>query len=665
MISSLLIANRGEIACRIIRTAKSLGVRTIAVYSEADKNAMHVEMADQAVAIGPAPAAKSYLDIDGILAAAMESGAEAIHPGYGFLSENAVLAARCQTLGLVFVGPPASAISAMGSKSTAKGIMDKAYVPLVPGYHGDNQDPKFLREEADKIGYPLLIKASAGGGGKGMRLVDMPLEFSGSLEAAKREAMNAFGDDHVLLEKYIGNPRHIEIQVFADGHGNAVHLFERDCSIQRRHQKIVEEAPAPGLSKKLRREMGEAAVNAAKAIGYQGAGTVEFIADAEALRKDTGFYFMEMNTRLQVEHPVTEMITGEDLVEWQLLVASGEKLPKKQSELSINGHAIETRLYAEDSANNFMPSTGRLWACSFPESDAFTRVDAGVRCGDEVTAFYDPMIAKLITHGTDRESARRRHLDCLAKVSVGGIKTNLPLLSQVISSQGFKQGQVTTHFLAENPELLETGQKVAASIWAAAALIAQDTQQKEMIAKRLGSVDPHSPWSATDSWRIDGKSSATYVFDSEDGNLSVELSMDEAVIMEQRLPLKDVSISDGKLSAIISGEVIEALFSHQDGLIEIVSNGQFYRFALFDPLNRGGDNKATGGLSAPMPGSITSMAVVVGQSVTKGDHLLTMEAMKMEIAISAPSDGTIAALPFAVGDQVEQGQALVSMESSE
>jgi 3-methylcrotonyl-CoA carboxylase alpha subunit len=665
MISSLLIANRGEIACRIIRTAKRLGIRTIAVYSEADKNALHVELADQAVGIGPAPASKSYLDIDEILAAAMESGAEAIHPGYGFLSENAVFAARCQTLGLVFVGPPASAISAMGSKSAAKSIMEKAYVPLVPGYHGDNQDPKFLQDEADKIGYPLLIKASAGGGGKGMRLVDMPLEFAGALEAAKREAMNAFGDDHVLLEKYIGNPRHIEIQVFADRKGNAVHLFERDCSIQRRHQKIVEEAPAPGLSKKLRKEMGQAAVSAAKAIGYEGAGTVEFIADAEAIKKDTGFYFMEMNTRLQVEHPVTEMITGEDLVEWQLRVASGEVLPKKQEQLSMNGHAIETRLYAEDAANNFMPSTGNLWACEFPNSDGFTRIDAGVRTGDEVTAFYDPMIAKIITFGNDREAARRRHLDCLSKVRVGGIKTNLPLLAQVVASSGFAQGEVTTHFLAENPGLLASDQAVDPAVWSAAALVAQKVQQEGLKAKRSNSLDPHSPWTADDGWRLDVHSSATYDFATDDGKVSVELWTDRVKFNDIEMSLSYVILGSGRLQASIGGEKIDALYFVNGSMIELVQAGQFYRFEVFDPLTRGVDNKAAGGLSAPMPGSITSIGVVVGQSVSKGDHLLTMEAMKMEISIAAPTDGVIEALPFAIGAQVEQGQALVVLESGE
>ncbi|MBS0540676.1 MAG: acetyl-CoA carboxylase biotin carboxylase subunit, partial [Proteobacteria bacterium] len=495
MFSKILIANRGEIACRVIKTARRLGIKTVAVYSDADAKARHVAMADEAVHIGGSAARDSYLLVDKILDAARRTGAQAVHPGYGFLSENAGFAEACGKAGVVFIGPPPSAIRAMGSKSEAKKIMEKARVPLVPGYHGDDQAPELLAKEAARIGFPVLIKASAGGGGKGMRVVEEAGKFNDALAGAKREARASFADDHVLVEKYLTRPRHIEIQVFADGHGDCVYLFERDCSIQRRHQKVIEEAPAPNMDPARRKQMGEAAVAAAKAIGYVGAGTVEFIAN-----QDGTFYFMEMNTRLQVEHPVTEAITGQDLVEWQLRVAAGGHLPLKQDELTIDGHAVEVRLYAEDPARNFLPSTGTLVHLRLPEENAHVRVDTGVRQGDTVTPFYDPMIAKVIVHDRDRTSAMRRMAALMAATEVVGVTTNAALLNALCAHPAFVGGEVDTGFI----------ERYRADLFAKAAPAGDRTFAVATLARLLewreapvgAPADPHSPWNAQNGFRL-------------------------------------------------------------------------------------------------------------------------------------------------------------------
>src|SRR4051794_30565308 len=498
MFSKILIANRGEIACRVIRTARRLGIRTVAVYSDADARALHVEMADEAGNIGPAPARESYLRAEAILDAAKRTGAEAIHPGYGFLSENAGFAEACAAAGVVFIRPPASAIRAMGGKSEAKALMEKAGVPLVPGYHGEDQSPELLLSQAKRIGFPMLIKASAGGGGKGMRVVADAAEFDDQLSGAKREAINAFGDDRVLIERYVTRPRHVEIQVFADTQGNCVYLFERDCSIQRRHQKVVEEAPAPNLDSHTRRRMGEAAVAAAKAIGYVGAGTVEFLLD-----EDGSFFFMEMNTRLQVEHPVTEYITGQDLVEWQLRVAAGGPLPLNQDQLSIHGHAIEVRLYAEDPQKGFLPQTGRLEHLVFPPEGAFVRVDTGVRSGDAISIHYDPMIAKLIVWADDRPAAVRRLRTALSQTQVVGLGANTEFLLAIASHPAFLAAALDTGFIQRHEtDLLPEPAPARDDVLAFAALGVLLDRQAKAQARAAASGDPYSPWAGNDGWRL-------------------------------------------------------------------------------------------------------------------------------------------------------------------
>ena len=497
MFNKILIANRGEIACRIIHTAKRLGVGTVAVYSEADVNARHVSLADEAVAIGPAPARDSYLAAEKLIAAAERTGAEAIHPGYGFLSENAGFAEACGDAGITFIGPSPRAIEAMGSKSAAKTIMRQAGIPLVPGYHGDNQDEMFLLGEAEKIGFPVMLKASAGGGGRGMRAVNGAAEFSEALRSAKREALGAFNDDRMLLEKYLEQPRHIEIQIFCDQHGNAVHLFERDCSIQRRHQKVLEEAPAPGMTDETRGAMGDAAISAARAIDYTGAGTVEFIVDT-----DGRFYFMEMNTRLQVEHPVTEFITGQDLVEWQLRVAAGERLPASQDQLAIDGHALEARIYAEDPDNGFLPSTGSLGHLRFPAETPQVRVDTGVRQGDTISVYYDPLIAKLIVRAGDRRNCLRRMLEALRQIQVAGVTTNIDFLTSVISHEAFQAADFDTGFIDRYlAELVPEKAPASPGVLALAALYQALRRDSRSRREAATSDDPASPWWATDNWR--------------------------------------------------------------------------------------------------------------------------------------------------------------------
>ena len=661
MFDKILIANRGEIACRVIRTARRLGIRTVAVYSDADANAMHVSMADEAYHIGPSPARESYLRGELILAAARRSGAKAIHPGYGFLSENAAFARSCADAGITFIGPPLTAIEAMGSKSAAKRIMEGAMVPLVPGYHGENQDAGFLGGEAIKIGFPLLIKAAAGGGGKGMRVVVDAAGFDEALAAARREALSSFGDDKVLLERYLTRPRHVEIQVFADSHGNVLHLFERDCSIQRRHQKVLEEAPAPGMTAELRMKMGEAAVAAARAIGYVGAGTVEFLLD-----EDGSFYFMEMNTRLQVEHPVTEMITGQDLVEWQLRVAGGETLPKSQEELQISGHAIEVRIYAEDPAKEFLPATGMLSHLRTPKESPFVRVDTGVREGDQVSIHYDPMIAKLIVWDRDRSAAVRRLKGALADYQIVGVTTNIEFLATVAADAAFASAEIDTGFITRHGERLFPETLPASDrILAVAALFILLSRAAEAAGAAKSSGDPWSPWHQTSGWRlnidnhhtinfIDGLSPVTILAHYRRSGFLLELPGTEMLVSGELN-------ADGSILADLGGIRLTATVVCHGAEIVIICTGRSHRLTLHDPLATLGSDDGHGGrLTAPMPGKVVAVLVESGAVVEKGAPLVIMEAMKMEHTISAPRDGVLAEIYYKVGDLVNEGAELLS-----
>jgi 3-methylcrotonyl-CoA carboxylase alpha subunit len=662
MFSSLLIANRGEIACRVMRTAKRLGLRTIAVYSDADACALHVAMADHAVRIGPAPARESYLDMDAILKAAKDTGAEAIHPGYGFLSENPAFADACQKAGLIFVGPPASAIRAMGLKDAAKALMIKAGVPVVPGYFGDDQSLAHLAREAERIGFPVLIKAVAGGGGKGMRRVDAAAEFAKALEGAQREAQSAFGDARVLIEKYVQTPRHIEIQVFADSHGNAVHLFERDCSLQRRHQKVIEEAPAPGMPEALRRKMGQAAVTCAKAIGYQGAGTVEFIVDGSRGLTEDGFYFMEMNTRLQVEHPVTEMITGHDLVEWQLRVASGEKLPHAQDELRIDGHAVEVRLYAEDPAKGFLPSTGRLARLRLPQPGEHLRVDAGVAEGGDVSMFYDPMIAKVISWSRTREEALGSLSDALETAEIAGVRTNLGFLITTLRHSAMIGGQVDTGFIDRHKaDLL----RVPAGLEEDAILVAA----AHVLLQRCNPEDSSSPWGVLDGWRLGGGAQVEtlrFIIGGNPRDVEVRhgsgmwrISQDGRVMDVSARPL-----AGGSLEAIVNGRRVTGSVVRKGTSLNVMVKGRNFAVELHDPLVAA-DTGLSGAneLRAPMPGKVTQVLVKAGDRVRKGQPVAVLEAMKMEHTLSAPGDFTVKSAPFNAGDQVQEGTVIVSFDS--
>jgi 3-methylcrotonyl-CoA carboxylase alpha subunit len=666
MFSKILIANRGEIACRVARTARRLGVRTIAVYSDADAHALHVELCDEAYRLGPPAPRDSYLNADAIIRIARASGAQAIHPGYGFLSENESFAAACAKAGVVFIGPPPAAIAAMGSKSAAKTIMAKAGVPLVPGYHGDDQSPAVLAREADAIGYPVLVKATAGGGGKGMKIANDANEFPAALASAQREAKASFGDDRVLVEKYLASPRHIEIQVFADTHGNAVYLFERDCSVQRRHQKIVEEAPAPGMTRERRKAMGEAAVIAAQSIRYIGAGTVEFIAE-----QDGTFHFMEMNTRLQVEHPVTEMITGVDLVEWQLRIASGEPLPKTQQELAINGHAIEARIYAEDPDRGFLPSIGRLVHWQMPAATRRVRVDTGVRTGDAISPFYDPMLAKLIVWGEDRERAAQEMVAALGECEVVGVATNIAFLERLIQHEAFASGQLDTGLIDKHRAALfplASPTPVRALLIAALAEYADLAQTAAARAAMSG--DPHSPWHSIDAW---WNASATY---------AIELMFADG---GARHAIKIRARNSGRLRVAIDGDQIEASVMPRDGRLIIAAEGATFsavvirtgyerwvfangvrrRLTLIDPLAHAGEEEAAGGhLMAPMSGTIVSVLVKPGEKVEKGKALVVLEAMKMEHTIAAPIAGVVTAVNFGVGDRVPEGADLVDLDES-
>jgi len=665
MFDKILIANRGEIACRVARTARRLGIATVAVYSEADANAMHVSLCDEAYLIGPAAAKESYLRGDKILQVAKASGAQAIHPGYGFLSENADFSEACAEAGITFIGPPASAIRAMGSKSEAKALMAQAEVPLVPGYHGEDQSADRLRAEADKVGYPLLIKASAGGGGKGMRVVRTAAEFDEALNGCRREALASFGDDKVLLERYLLAPRHVEVQVFADTQGHVVHLFERDCSIQRRHQKVLEEAPAPGMSDELRERMGRAATNAARAIGYVGAGTVEFL-----LESDGAFFFMEMNTRLQVEHPVTEMISGQDLVEWQLLVASGQPLPLQQEALRINGHAIEARVYAENPQRNFLPATGRLHYLQPPEQGPHVRVDTGVRQGDEVSVHYDPMIAKLIVWDRDRGSALRRMRRTLADYQIVGLSTNLEFLATICANAAFERAEFDTGFIERHEaELFPEPGEMPSDILALAALYELLREQARAEAVQAASNDRWSPWGQSNGWRM-----------NQDNFHTVEMRVEgepRQVIAHYRgdhflleLPAGECRCSgelgpNGELLADLDGHRLKASVVSQGQELSIVHQGRVWQLQIHDPRQDAMEGEGLGGgLAAPMPGAVVEIKVAEGDEVKQGDALVVVEAMKMEHTISAPNDGIVKEIRFAVGDQVEEGDELLSLESS-
>jgi 3-methylcrotonyl-CoA carboxylase alpha subunit len=668
MISSVLIANRGEIACRIIRTARRMGIRTIAVYSEVEPHAAHVELADEAYLIGAAPAAQSYLDADKLLEVAKASGAEAIHPGYGFLSENANFASRVTDAGMTWVGPPASAIEAMGLKDAAKALMEKASVPVVPGYHGKNQDDEFLAEQAEEIGYPVLIKAVAGGGGKGMRRVDDPARFGKELKAARREAKSAFGDDNVLIEKYVSSPRHIEIQVFADTHGNAVHLFERDCSIQRRHQKVVEEAPAPGMTEEMRAAMGAAATDAAKAVGYEGAGTVEFIVDAsDGLRADR-FYFMEMNTRLQVEHPVTEMISGQDLVEWQFRVASGEPLPLLQDGLAINGHALEVRLYAEDPAKKFFPSPGVLHYLKLPRDSAHIRIDTGVRSGDEVTMFYDPMIAKVITWGHDRDDAIRHMLRAISRIEIIGLKTNAAFLAEVVGHAAFRNAELDTAFIERHHgDLIPETEGVGGEVLALAALYC-------LLTERQATLLTNDPFSSTTGWRLNASEpllSHPMAFESPDGPHALMVGFDgEGIVVESEgeryLVHGELSENGSVLSALVGSKRVEVPVRTFGPSIHIYHESRLFELERIDPLDvTGEDAVLSGDLTAPMTGKIIAVNTEAGARVRKGDPLVVLEAMKMEHTLHAPADHVVFEVLVRPGDQVDDGAVVVVFDKED
>ncbi len=667
MFDKILIANRGEIACRVIKTARKMGIRTVAVYSDADRNALHVEMADEAVHIGHAPSRESYLVIEKIIAAAKQTGAQAIHPGYGFLSENADFCRACHNNELVFIGPPVGAIEAMGSKSAAKDIMGKANVPLVPGYHGEDQDPELLRATSEKMGYPVLLKAAAGGGGKGMRQVWQAEAFDEALAAAKREAINGFGDDTMLVEKYLTEPRHVEIQVFCDQHHNAVYLFERDCSLQRRHQKVIEEAPAPGMSESLRHQMGEAAVRAAQAIDYQGAGTVEFLLD-----RDGRFYFMEMNTRLQVEHPVTEMITGQDLVEWQLRVAAGQTLPCQQAELKIHGHAFEARVYAEDPDNDFLPVTGQLHLLQAPASNNNVRVDTGVQQGDEVSVYYDPMIAKLIVWDEDRNTALQRLRQSLRDYQIAGMKTNLPFLHKLASADAFARAQLDTRFIERHEQdIFKTDEQDQTHylLLAALSIVLKQRQQRSAISHQL--IDSSSPWFETIDWRMN-------LLHSEHITLSIG---DETHFLEVQVAAQDTvngftikyaehvyfvagELLETKLTAFIEGHRQTVTVSLLDDKGMIFTQQGTFEFHL-PAVDLGVDdaNHSLGMLTAPMNGTVVELTVKAGDKVSKDSLLLVMEAMKMEHSIRAPSDGYVEEFYFNAGDLVDGGAQLMSFNN--
>ena len=657
MIQSLLIANRGEIACRVIETARQMGIRTIAVYSAADAQARHTQLADEAYYIGPAPSNESYLKADTIIDVAKSAGADAIHPGYGFLSENESFAELCQQNDIIFVGPPVSAIAAMGSKSAAKAIMEEAGVPLVPGYHGSEQDEDTLFAKAKEVGFPLLLKAAYGGGGKGMRVVESEQDFKSALSSAKREAKSSFGNDKVLFERFIRNPRHVEIQVFCDQHGNAVYLAERDCSVQRRHQKVIEEAPAPALSETTRQAMGEAAVKAAKAIDYVGAGTVEFLYDASG-----EFFFMEMNTRLQVEHPVTEMITGLDLVEWQLMVASGDSLPLTQDAVTVNGHAFEARIYAEDPANDFLPSTGTIRHLRTPAVNAGVRIDTGVEQGDEISSFYDPMIAKLIVWDTDRDRALLKLQRALKQYRVTGLHTNIEFLHRLASHPAFMRMDLTTEFIQQYEQSLfpESTQDLN---W-----VRTEAAVFDVLQRQTQITTNNSPWNRADGLRLN--EAAVHVIEFSEGEELNRVELEQTdngfsvAIGEERFAIQ-ASIRDDQLNLIVNGHRYQRYIATCDDTITVFTEQgpvTLHRHKVADTLV---DDNAGGGLVAPMNGTITDVLVSNGDHVEKDQALVSMEAMKMEYTIKAHCAGEVTDVFFAQGDLVSDGDELVAIAEKE
>ena len=671
MFNKILIANRGEIACRIARTCNRLGISTVAVYSDADANALHAEVCDEAFYIGGSAPKESYLLGEKLIKIALAANAQAIHPGYGFLSENADFADACSKAGLIFIGPPAEAIRAMGSKSAAKSLMEGAHVPLVPGYHGEEQAPEFLKSQADKIGYPVLLKASAGGGGKGMRIVKDSASFVDALESCKREAQSSFGDQKVLVEKYLERSRHIEIQVFADKKGNCIYLFDRDCSVQRRHQKVLEEAPAPKVSSDIRRAMGEAAVNAAKAIGYEGAGTIEFIVDADADGNAKQFFFMEMNTRLQVEHPVTEMVSGQDLVEWQLRVASGERLPLLQEEIALNGHAIEARIYAENPENQFLPSTGKLLGLEMPiEVDGSVRIDTGVREGDVISPFYDPMIAKLIVWGKDRVSAVSGMRRALDQTHIVGLSTNVAFLGRLLRTNDFSGAHLDTGLIARNEQvLLQSDAQVDIEDLAflLAGRLAFEAQQTIHLN---GKAD--SPWHELDGWRMNGVCNRHFRFalEGQTSNHAIDYCYQSKSIRHAGKEHLFEFQKDGSVirltldGAKLSASVIQN--PNSTNSMHLFRNGRHQIWHYQNPLEITHiEDGGSGKLTAPMPGKVIAIQVKIGDKVKVGDPLIVVEAMKMEHTITAPIDGEVAEINYATGDQVAEGDQLIIFKAQE
>ena len=665
MFETLLIANRGEIACRVIRTARKMGIRTIAVYSEADAGALHTLEADEAIAIGPAPARESYLRGEKIIAAALETGADAIHPGYGFLSENAEFAEACERAGITFVGPSAEAIRAMGNKDEAKRRMESAEVPIVPGEHGEAQDYPTWAQAAERIGYPVLVKAVAGGGGKGMRRVDRPDALEAALEAAAREAESSFGDRRLLIEKWLEPSRHVEVQIFADGHGNAIHLFERDCSIQRGHQKVLEEAPAPGLSESTRLRMGETAVRVARAIDYQGAGTVEFIVDAGSESEDPPFYFMEMNTRLQVEHPVTEAITGTDLVEWQLRVAAGEPLPRSQEDIQPCGHAIEVRVYAEDPARRYLPQTGTLVHHRPSPESAHTRVDNGVAEGSAITFHYDPMISKLIVQAPDRTRAIRRLQEATRQYEVAGLKTNLGLLNAIAMHPAFAAGRVTTSFLQDHEIALISGLGEPPEHFVALACAALLEQRRHGSYPQKGE-DPYSPWATTDSFRLneDGLDSMDLIVEKRTLHILVHPTA-AAITLEwdgHAIVLRDIAAGEARISAMLDGQPREASVLIEGSIVHVMADARTASFEIAPEKVSSEDSGTVEGIvRSPMPGKITAVLVQEGESVEVGQRLVQLEAMKMEHTLVAPTAGKVVNLRAKLYLQVDEGQELLAV----
>ena len=649
MIRRLLVANRGEIVCRIVRTARRLGITTIAVYSDADRNAQHVRSADEAYYLGPSPAASSYLDIGKLIALAQRVGADAIHPGYGFLSENARFAQACQDAGLIFIGPPASAIESMGSKSASKAAMAAVGVPVAPGYHGDEQSAQRLIEEAARVGFPLIIKASAGGGGKGMQVVNSAAEVPAAVESAQRLARTAFGDDRLLMERYFPRARHVEVQIFADSHGQTVSLFDRDCSVQRRHQKIIEEAPAPGLRDAVRTSMAQAAVKSAQAVGYIGAGTVEFLVD-----EAQNFYFMEMNTRLQVEHPVTELITGIDLVEWQLRIAQGERLPRAKGEMSQRGFAVEARLYAEDPAHEYLPSVGQITHLRWPESVPGLRLDTGVESGDEISTYYDPMLGKIIAWGESRATAIELLHRALSEVQIVGVATNRALLTSVLADQEFRRGAVGTDFLNVRRAKLSFGEPPAAgpdialgAVWYA--------------AKNTGN---NALWEDSRGWRLAAPASTTWRF--AEGTAAIEVATPDEYLVrvgKHDYAVRVLSRSADLLLVECQGQRQSVSVFDADPLLHLFRDGRhvvLHPERTDDSLQVAGDSEQ-GSLLTPLPGTIVAVHVATDQQVARGTPLVTVEAMKMEHTLTAPYDGVVSRIAYAVTDRVQAGAVLVEL----